>query len=40
VAGALLGCRSGGTDIPARWLEALLERERVNAVADSLAGGS
>ena len=37
VAGALLGCRDGAHDIPARWLEALRERERVERAARSLA---
>ena len=37
VAGALAGARYGAGAIPARWLEALLVRERVTAAADGLA---
>ena len=37
VAGALAGARYGADAIPARWLEALLVRERVAAAADGLA---
>ena len=37
VAGALAGARYGAAAIPARWLEPLLVRERVTAVADDLA---
>jgi len=37
VAGALAGARHGAHAIPARWLEPLLVRERVAAVADGLA---
>ena len=37
VAGALAGARYGADAIPARWLEPLLARERVTAVADHLA---
>jgi ADP-ribosyl-[dinitrogen reductase] hydrolase len=38
VAGALAGARYGASAIPARWLEPLLVRDRVTAVADALAG--
>ena len=37
VAGALAGARYGAEAIPARWLEALLVRQRVTAAADGLA---
>ncbi len=37
VAGALAGARYGADAIPARWLEPLLAREAVTAVADGLA---
>ena len=37
VAGALAGARYGAQAIPARWLEPLLVRERVVALADGLA---
>ena len=37
VAGALAGARYGADAIPARWLEPLLVRERVTALADGLA---
>jgi ADP-ribosylglycohydrolase len=36
VAGALLGCRHGVEAIPARWLEALRDRERIERAADAL----
>jgi ADP-ribosylglycohydrolase len=35
VAGALLGCRHGVDAIPARWLEALGERERIEQIAEA-----
>jgi ADP-ribosylglycohydrolase len=38
VAGALLGCRGGGADIPVRWLEPLRERQRIERLADRLSG--
>ena len=37
VAGALAGARYGATAMPTRWLETLLVRERVTALADGLA---
>src|SRR5581483_11248115 len=37
VAGALLGCRHGVEAIPARWLDALRDRERIERAADALA---
>jgi len=37
VAGALAGARYGASAIPARWLETLVVRERVTALADALA---
>ena len=37
IAGALAGARYGADAIPARWLEPLLVRERVTALADALA---
>jgi ADP-ribosyl-[dinitrogen reductase] hydrolase len=37
VAGALAGALYGEADIPARWVDVLLVRDRVLAVADSLA---
>jgi ADP-ribosylglycohydrolase len=40
IAGALLGCRSGGVDVPARWLEPLFERERISGLAEGLAARS
>jgi len=37
VGGALAGARYGADAIPARWLEPLLVRDAVTAVADALA---
>jgi ADP-ribosyl-[dinitrogen reductase] hydrolase len=37
VTGALLGYRSGATEIPDRWLSALRERERLERAAHGLA---
>jgi ADP-ribosylglycohydrolase len=40
VAGALLGCRCSGLDIPRRWRDALWERERVERLAAQLSARS
>src|SRR6185436_15353550 len=37
IAGGVLGAHRGHQQLPARWLEVLFERERLEAVAGSLA---
>ena len=37
VAGAVLGARYGASEIPSRWLDCVLERERIDSIADAFA---
>jgi ADP-ribosyl-[dinitrogen reductase] hydrolase len=36
IAGALMGCRDGVEAIPSRWLDSLLDRQRIDAAIDRL----
>jgi ADP-ribosylglycohydrolase len=39
VAGGLMGARDGESAVPARWVEALPEPERLRSLATRLVGG-